>query len=79
VLLIHPDEDVTVYFHGVQAYKRAGFPTGYEERVPDPDALAALRPDGDNVLAIHCRQTQGGQFIDAGLVRLVLPEAKPAP
>jgi len=79
VLLIHHDEDVTVYFNGVLAYKRDGFTTGYEERVPDPDALAALRPDGDNVLAIHCRQTQGGQFIDAGLVRLVLPEAKPAP
>ncbi|MBN2023393.1 MAG: glycoside hydrolase family 2 [Pirellulales bacterium] len=77
-LMLHHDEDVEVYLNGVLAYKQDGFTTAYEEVTLAPAALAALSPGEDNVMAIHCRQTGGGQYVDAGLVRLVLTEASPS-
>lgn len=70
VLRMHHDEDATVYLNGVQAAMAGGFTMEYETFALAPAAQAALRP-GRNVLAIHCAQTRGGQYIDAGLDALV--------
>ena len=51
-----------------------GFLVDYEPVAIMPDARAALQR-GRNVLAAHCRQTTGGQYIDAGL-DAVLPDSK---
>lgn len=64
---IHHDEDVQVYLNGVLAYEGTGYLTSYEAVPLTAAGKAALRA-GKNVLAVHCHQTTGGQYIDVGLV-----------
>lgn len=60
------DEDVKVYINGVLAYQATGFHGGYENRPITDEARKAIRPNAENVLAVHCRQSEGGQYIDVG-------------
>ena len=64
---LHHDEDAEVYINGVVALRVSGFATGYEQWPMAAAAKDALRP-GKNVLAVHCHQTIGGQYVDLGLV-----------
>lgn len=66
---VYHDEDVEVYLNGVLAFRAGGFNGRYENARIFPDALKALDPTGKNVLAAHCKQTVGGQYLDVGLVR----------
>jgi len=67
VLRIHHDEDAEVYLNGTRVARVPRWTQAYEDVVLDGDALEALRA-GRNVLAIHCHQNGGGQYIDAGLM-----------
>jgi hypothetical protein len=66
VLRIFHDEDAEVYINGVQAAKVSGYNGGYDE-IELPEKVLKSLQTGTNVIAIHVKQTNGGQYIDAGL------------
>ncbi len=72
LLYIHHDEDAQVYVNGVLAGKFADYTTSYQ-RVALSEAAAAALKVGENQLAVHCKQTTGGQYIDVGLVEIIEP------
>jgi hypothetical protein len=73
---LHHDEDVEIYLNGVLAATAKGYITDYELVPINATVKAALKPGGKNVLAVHCHQTTGGQYIDVGIVDVVDLETK---
>jgi len=68
-LLVHHDEDVEIYIDAVRAAALEGYTTSYVDYPISAEGLAAIKR-GENTIAVHCRQTRGGQYIDVGFVRL---------
>ncbi|MEZ6135450.1 MAG: glycoside hydrolase family 2 TIM barrel-domain containing protein [Pirellulaceae bacterium] len=78
VLWMHHDEDAEVFINGKQVATVKGFTDKYEALPIAVDRRAALQV-GKNVMAVHCRQTSGGQFIDVHLVDGDTAPALPKP
>lgn len=66
-LRLHHDEDVDVYLDGVLIYSAKGYTTDYRTVRLKKRTL----PAGRSTLAVHCRQTTGGQYVDVGIVDIV--------
>jgi beta-galactosidase len=66
-LLIHHDEDAEVYLNGKRVAQLKGYVTDYKVVPIEPSDRSAINV-GDNLMAVHCRQSGGGQFIDVHLI-----------
>lgn len=72
---LHHDEDVEVFLNGRRVLRQEGYRGDYVDVPLDADALDLVR-EGRNVLAVHCHQTQGGQYVDVGLTVERRPDAE---
>ena len=61
------DEDIEIYINGVLAAQAPQFTTSYAEIPLTPQGRAAIKP-GKNILAAHCHQTTGDQYLDFGII-----------
>ncbi len=64
-MLLHHDEDVEVYVNGALIHRARGHVTAYR-RIELTEQMRASFWRGANTVAVHCLQTAGGQYIDAG-------------
>jgi hypothetical protein len=81
-LLVYNDEDVEIYINGVLAGSATGYRTSYGLMTMTDAGRAAILQNATNVLAVHCHQTGGGQYIDVGIVvreSTVVVPPRPAP
>jgi hypothetical protein len=67
VLRVFHDEDVAVFVNGKVLLREKGYTTTYRDVVLSKGRRALFHA-GDNVIAVSCRQTRGGQGVDLGLV-----------
>jgi hypothetical protein len=65
-LWIHHDEDAEVSIDGKEISRFSGYTSGYRL-----DSRTIRLSPGRHTILIHCRQTSGGQYIDAGLVEVI--------
>lgn len=70
-LNLHHDEDCDVYINGVLAGSFNGYTSTYELDYIKKEARNVLKINSKNTIAIHCTQKGGGQFIDAGIVKVI--------
>lgn len=65
-LEVHHDEDCEIYVNGKRLWREGGYLTDYRTILLTPEQRSLFRA-GENLIAVSCRQTGGGQFIDVGL------------
>ena len=77
-LYVHHDEDVEIYINGTLVTSKKGYTQKYVVLPLNEQARAPLSV-GENLIAVHCHQTGGGQFIDVHLIDGdQVPELPPA-
>ena len=74
-LKLSHDDNVMAWINGVKIADIKGWLSSYKYLPVPQEALKTLKATG-NVLAIHIRNTAGGQFLDAGLVTEAKSENK---
>ncbi|MEH6682363.1 MAG: DUF4965 domain-containing protein [Sediminicola sp.] len=71
------DDNVEVYLNGEQIYKCECWTNEYKY-YPLTGAVKKKLKGKGNILAIHVKNTAGGQFLDAGIVEKIKPKSETA-
>ncbi|MGZ3929248.1 MAG: glutaminase domain-containing protein, partial [Mucilaginibacter sp.] len=66
-LKLYHDDNVEVYINGEKIFTNVGWTSDFE-MIPLSDAVKNKLKKGANILAIHCANTAGAAWLDAGLV-----------
>lgn len=66
-LYLYHDEDAEVFLNGTLVASFQGF-NGRYQSFPIKEEFHSLLKKGNNLIAVHCSQTTGGQFIDVHLI-----------
>jgi len=76
-LIIHYDNATEVYVNGGELWNGAEWNDNYQA-FDVTDKARELLKEGENVIAVHCHQDNGGQFIDLSLLTAenATPEAR---
>lgn len=72
-LLVQHDDDAEVYLNGKKVLELRGSVPEYIPMTLSEEARKALK-EGENVLAVHCRRRDEGQYIDVGMEEWKMPE-----
>ena len=70
VMIMTHDEDCEIYINGKLLASYTGYDNNYSIVDFTSTVKNALLFDDDNVVAVHCKQTTGGQYIDLGIYLL---------
>ncbi|HVW61069.1 MAG TPA: DUF4965 domain-containing protein [Puia sp.] len=75
MLKIFHDDDAEIFLNGQRISRQRGSNGDYEMIALNDEAKSRLQV-GENLLAMHCRNTGGGTWIDAGLTEEILNETQ---
>lgn len=67
LLKVHHDDDVQVYLNGAKVLDKSGSNGDYAYITLSDNDKAKLKT-GENILAVHCKNTGGGSFVDVGIL-----------
>ena len=67
ILKLNHDDNVEVYLNGEKVYNFNGWTSDYK-LIPLKEKFKDRLRKGENVIAIHCANTEGGSFLDVGLL-----------
>jgi hypothetical protein len=71
-LKINHDDNVDVFLNGVNIYSKEGWTSKFV-LIDLNEVIKSNLKEGKNVLAIHCVNTEGGSYLDAGIVEKLPP------
>ena len=71
-LKLNHDDNIEVFLNGKKVYNKVGWTNSYQYQPLDKVDLKT----GENVIAIHLRNTAGGRFLDFGLVDKIKDNAE---